>query len=383
MKNIFILWIFTTGITSLIKIWTSSSVNWCYLAHISVTAGRWNCMPHVVTRKNLQEKKACWFKLRFSQLWQIGAAADELLAQQHSPWAESPPGQPGLGATGRIFASHLSRDLLTLQYLVFKGSWGHKSPYAGLKPPVSRLLMLLTAILRAAGRNLLSFLFYLNMASPSPELEILANPVFLLIAPYAEDHCSFQSVFMAVAKSGLWSFLFWMLHREVKTACCHEKLPREAEGGGTSAFLTRSSWSGRSQSCNELHYCCLLPAAHSHMPVAGVSSSQAAPLHVLQQGQVPSLLPPHRSHYVRWHHSCHPCHLSRHGIWSWTQAAKGSRGHFSCLARGGGTPGVLYSAARGNFSALSPARLKPLPCVEFCLAKLCYLPRTFWHFDWI
>lgn len=35
------------------------------------------------------------------------------------------------------------------------------------------------------------------MASPSPIPEISANPVFLLVAPYSEDYCSFQLFFYA------------------------------------------------------------------------------------------------------------------------------------------------------------------------------------------
>lgn len=72
----------------------------------------------------------------------------------------------GAGAQGtltpsRTFASHPSRDLLILQYLIFKGNEGHKSSYAGLKPLAIRLLILLTAILRIAGRNVFSFFFFL------------------------------------------------------------------------------------------------------------------------------------------------------------------------------------------------------------------------------
>lgn len=220
------------------------------------------------------------------------------------------------------------------------------------------------------------FLFFfpsiLKMASPTPVPEILPNPVFLLIVAYSEDHCSFQLFFYASSQSGRWSFLFWLLHSERKAACCHEILPSEAEGGRTSALRTRSSRSGRCQSCNELHYCSLFPASLFHVPVAGMDISPAAPVHILQQGARPCPSS-HLTEVAPWGgiNSRHPCHLSRHGIPSWTQAEKGSRGHFSCLARVWGT--LLYSVARGN----SPARLKPPPWVEFHPAKLCCLPWIF------
>lgn len=93
----------------------------------------------------------------------------------------------------RTRASHLHRDPAAPQHLLVRGPEGRKSPLAGLKLLVLSWLILLTAIFRAVSRNrFFSFFLWFENGFASTRSWHTGKSSILLIARYAEDHCSCQ-----------------------------------------------------------------------------------------------------------------------------------------------------------------------------------------------